>query len=171
MTIGVGAGVAGCAEGVRQESVGISNRLLTPCHTRLRRLPRGPFSYQGVSTRGVRHSPGQTAALRAPSAGDDLRFGDSQECTEQCGKECWTNLLGQQSCRTKVSRIFRFFVPNFAPNFAPNFPRIFRGVFVLHFVGDGDQKKFTKNPRHFSMQTSQANLKKNPQNFSGERSK
>ena len=29
-----------------------------------------------------------------------------------------------ESCRTKVSRIFRFFVPNFAPNFAPNFPRI-----------------------------------------------
>ena len=59
--------------------------------------------------------------------------------------------LGQKSCRTKVSRIFRFFVPNFAPNFAPNFPRIFWGVFVLHFVGDGDQKKFTKNPRHFAM--------------------
>ena len=35
----------------------ISNRLLTPCHTRLRRPQRGPFSYQGVSTRGVRHSP------------------------------------------------------------------------------------------------------------------
>ena len=33
--------------------------------------------------------------------------------------------LGQKSCRTKVSRIFRFFVPNFAPNFAPNFPRMF----------------------------------------------
>ena len=33
------------------------NRLLTPCHTRLRRPPRGPFRYQGVSTRGVRHSP------------------------------------------------------------------------------------------------------------------
>ena len=68
--------------------------------------------------------------------------------------------LGQESCRTKVSRIFRIFVPNFAPNFAPNFPRIFRGFFVLRFVGDGDQKKFTKNPRHFSMQNSQANTKK-----------
>ena len=52
-------GVARCAEEMRQESVGISNRLLTPCHTRLRRPPRGPFSYQGVSTRGVRHSPGE----------------------------------------------------------------------------------------------------------------
>ena len=67
---------------------------------------------------------------------------------------------GRKSCRTKVSRIFRIFVPNFAPNFAPNFPRIFRRLFVLRFVGDGDQKKFTKNPRHFSMQNSQANTKK-----------
>ena len=68
--------------------------------------------------------------------------------------------LGQKSCRTKVSQIFRIFVPNFAPNFAPNFSRIFRRVFVLRFVGDGEQKKFTKNPRHFSMQNSQANTKK-----------
>ena len=69
-------------------------------------------------------------------------------------------LLSQKSCRTKVSRIFRIFVPNFAPNFAPNFPRIFRGLFVLRLVGDGDQKKFTKNPRHFSMQNPQANTEK-----------
>ena len=34
-------------------------------------------------------------------------------------------MLGQESCRTKVSRVFRYFVPNFAPNFAPNCPRIF----------------------------------------------
>ena len=81
------------------------------------------------------------------------------------------SFLGQKSCRTKVPRIFRFFVPNFAPNFAPNFPRIFREVFVLRFVGSGDQKKFTKNPRHFSMQNSQANRRKNPQKFSGERAK
>ena len=72
----------------------------------------------------------------------------------------WAKFLGQKSCRTKVSRIFRIFVPNFAPNFAPNFPRIFRGLFVLRFVGNGDQKKFTKNPRRFSMQNSQANTKK-----------
>ena len=31
---------------------------------------------------------------------------------------------------------------------------------MLCFVGSGDQKKFTKNPRHFSMQNSQANTKK-----------
>ena len=68
--------------------------------------------------------------------------------------------LGQESRRTKISRIFRIFLPNFAPNFAPNFLRIFRGLFVLRFVGDGDQKKFTKNPRRFSMQNSQANTKK-----------
>ena len=68
--------------------------------------------------------------------------------------------LGQKSRSPKVPRIFQIFVPNFSPNFAPNFPRIFRGFFVLRFVGDGDQKKFTKNPRHFSMQNSQANTKK-----------
>ena len=32
---------------------------------------------------------------------------------------------------------------------------------MLRFVGDGDQKKITKNPLHFSMQNSQANTKKN----------
>ena len=31
---------------------------------------------------------------------------------------------------------------------------------MLPFVGNGDQKKFTKNPRHLSMQNSQANSKK-----------
>ena len=31
---------------------------------------------------------------------------------------------------------------------------------MLHFVGDGEQKKFTKISRHFSMQNSQANAKK-----------
>ena len=40
---------------------------------------------------------------------------------------------------------------------------------MLRFMGDGDQKKFTKNPRHFSMQNSQASSQKNPQKFSGER--
>ena len=55
---------------------------------------------------------------------------------------------------------WKFFFLDFAPNFAPNFPRIFPGFFVLRFVGNGDQKNFTKNPRHFSMQNSQANTKK-----------
>ena len=31
---------------------------------------------------------------------------------------------------------------------------------MLRFVGDGDQKKFTKNPHRFSMQNPQANSKK-----------
>ena len=68
-------------------------------------------------------------------------------------------VLGQKSRRTRVSRIFRYFVPNFAPNFAPKFARIFRGFFVLRFMRNGDQKKFTYNPRHFSMQNSPANTK------------
>ena len=36
---------------------------------------------------------------------------------------------------------------------------------MLRFVGKGDQKKFTKNPRHFSMQNSQANANKIFTNF------
>ena len=36
---------------------------------------------------------------------------------------------------------------------------------MLRFVGNADQKKFTKNPRHFSMQNSQANTKKNHKSF------
>ena len=71
----------------------------------------------------------------------------------------FSKALGQKSRRTKDPRIFRIFVPNSAPNFASNFPRFFWGVFVLRFVGNGDQKKFTKNPRHFSMQNPQANSK------------
>ena len=55
---------------------------------------------------------------------------------------------------------FSNFRPEFCPEFCSEVSRIFRGLFVLHFVGDGDQKKFTKNPRHFSMQNSQANTKK-----------
>ena len=47
---------------------------------------------------------------------------------------------------------------------SPNFrilPRIFWGVFVLRFVGNGDQIKFTKDPCHFLMQNSRANIRKN----------
>ena len=58
-------GVARCAEEMTQESVGISNRLLTACHTSTQDCEdlKGPFSYQGVSTRGVRHSPGNFSAF------------------------------------------------------------------------------------------------------------
>ena len=71
-------------------------------------------------------------------------------------------LLGQESRRTKVSRIFRIFVPNFqfcpefCSEFFPNFSRTFRASFRER----RRPEKFTKNPRHFSMQNSQANTKK-----------
>ena len=94
----------------------------------------------------VRISRGHSCPL-LPHALGSKRFSPSPVLQSRGGKP-----LCLESGRTKVSRIFRIFVPNFAPNFAPNFPRIFRGLFVLRFVGDGDQKKFTKNPRHFSMQ-------------------
>ena len=56
---------------------------------------------------------------------------------------------------TNVTTIYDIFCP--VP-FLPS-PFGFRR-FVLRFVGDGGQKKITKNPRHFSMQNSQANTKK-----------
>ena len=69
-------------------------------------------------------------------------------------------LLGQKSCRTKVPRIFPIFIPNFAPNFSRNSPRIFCGVFVLRFVGNGDQKIFYQKKPPVSNANPQANLMK-----------
>ena len=69
--------------------------------------------------------------------------------------------LSQKSCRTKVPRIFRIFVPNFAPNFAPEFsPEFFEEFSCFVSWETETRKKFTKNPRLFSMQNSQANTKK-----------
>ena len=43
-------------QGKWQESEGIPNRLAAgPCHTTLRTLPRGPFSYPAVGTRDLEH--------------------------------------------------------------------------------------------------------------------
>ena len=76
-------------------------------------------------------------------------------------------LLGQKSCRTKVSRIFGIF----APNFAPNFSRSFRGLFVLRFVGDEDQKKnHQKSPPFFNAKFP-GKQEKYSQNSSGEQAK
>ena len=72
-------------------------------------------------------------------------------------------ILGQKCRRTKALRIFWILVPDFAPNFAPNFRRIFKGVFgCVCFVGNGDQKKFTKNPApFFRCKILQSKLRKN----------
>ena len=48
------------------------------------------------------------------------------------------------------------FCPEFCSEFCPNFSRTFRAS----FRGRWRPEKFTKNPRHFSMQNSQANTKK-----------
>ena len=77
----------------------------------------------------------------------------------QCFRDL-PNHLGQKSCRTKVPRIFRIFVPDFLPNFPPNFPRNFRGFFVLRFVGNGDQKKIHQKSPPFFNAKFQANTKK-----------
>ena len=60
---------------------------------------------------------------------------------------------------------FTVYAPSICPEFCSEFsPNYLRGVFVLRFVGNGDEKKFTKKPRHFSRQNSQASKKKYSQN-------
>ena len=63
------------------------------------------------------------------------------------------------------------FRPKFLPEFCSNCPRIFRGVFVLRFMGDGDQKKFTKIPAVFQCKNPRQTQRKIPQKFSGEPAK
>ena len=78
---------------------------------------------------------------------------------DQIGRD--NRLLGQSEWQNESSPNFsRMFVPNLAPNF----PRIFRGVFVLSFPGNGDQKHFhqkslpffnTKFPGNYATNDSQ----------------
>ena len=68
-------------------------------------------------------------------------------------------VLGQKSCRTKFPEFFKFsarILPRSLLRIFPNFLRCFRAS----FLGNGDHNKFTKNPRHFSLQNSQAKSKK-----------
>ena len=69
------------------------------------------------------------------------------------------HFVRSEKLQNESSPNFSNFRPEFCPEFCSELSRIFRGVFVLRFVGNGDQEKFTKNPRHFSMQNSQANTK------------
>ena len=109
------------------------------------------------------------ARLRPPWS---LRFCDAIFVPLSSRPGVWPEKLGQESCRTKVSRIFRIFVPNFAPNFAPNFPRVFRGLFVLRLVGDGDRKKdHQKSPLFFECKIPRQTRKKCSHNSSGEQAK
>ena len=78
------------------------------------------------------------------------------------------NVRSEKS-QNESSPNFSNFCPGFCPEFLSEISRFFFwGFFVLCFVGNGDQKKITKNPRYFSMQNSQANTEKKSQNVSGE---
>ena len=65
------------------------------------------------------------------------------------GSHSFSLSLGQKSGRTKVPRIFRILVPNFLLEFCSENSPKFKGIFMLRFPGNGDQKKITKNPRLF----------------------
>ena len=66
-------------------------------------------------------------------------------------------MLGQKSCRTKVLRIFRIFLPDFLLRI---FLEFFEDFLWSLFPRKRRPQKFTKNPRHFSMPKPQANTKK-----------
>ena len=76
--------------------------------------------------------------------------------------------LGQKSCRTKVSRIFRIFVPNFAPNFAPNFPEFFEDFSCFISWETETRKKSPEIPAIFQCKIPRQTRKKYSQNSSGE---
>ena len=51
------------------------------------------------------------------------------------------------------------------------FPEFFKGIFVLRFPGNGDQKKFTEIPALFQSKIARQIRKKNSHNVSGEQAK
>ena len=57
--------------------------------------------------------------------------------------------IRSEKLQNESSPNFSNFHPGVCPEFRSEFSPKFSGVFVLRFVGNGDQKKFTKNPRHF----------------------
>ena len=80
-------------------------------------------------------------------------------------------LLGQKNRRTKVPRIFRFFVPNFAPNFAPNFPRFFEEFSCFVSWETETRKNSPKIPAIFQCKIPRQTRKTYSQNSSGEQAK
>ena len=74
--------------------------------------------------------------------------------------------LGQKSCRTKVARIFRIFVPNFAPNFAPNFPEFFEDFSCFVSWETENRKSSPKITAVFQCKTPRQTRKKYSQTYS-----
>ena len=75
--------------------------------------------------------------------------------------------LNLANSRLKLANLGNFH-PNFAPNFAPNFHNFFE--FSCFVSWERRPEKFTKKPRHFSLQNSQIR-RKNPPKLSGESAK
>ena len=152
------------------ESVGISNRLLTSCHTRLRRPPRSPFSYQGVSTRGVRHSPvfnkeSKTrcalltcAVLSWCPSGTWAR---ARRTRVSHRPKVWLKLLlaiGERVCYLYFARSPENFCGDFFFEFAWGFCiEKWRGFLVNLFWSPSPTKRSTKTPLNNSEQNSGQN--------------
>ena len=70
-------------------------------------------------------------------------------------------VLSQKSCRTKVPRNFRIFVPEFLPNFPLNFPRFFLRIFRALFPRKRRPQKIRQKPPPFCNGNSPGKKKKN----------
>ena len=65
------------------------------------------------------------------------------------GSKCLGQCFRSDKLQNESFPNFSNFRPEFCPEFCSEFSRIFGGFFVLRFVGDGDQKKITKNKPPF----------------------
>ena len=92
-----------------------------------------------------------------------------QTCTPCHGTPSYK--IRSEKSQNKSSPNFSDFCPGFCPEFLSEFSPKFLRFFVLRFVGNGDQKKFTKNLRHFQCKIPWPIRTKNSQNVSGEEAK
>ena len=71
-----------------------------------------------------------------------------------------TRILRSEKLQNERFPNFSIFRPEFCLEFCSEFPPNFLRSFHASFCGRRRPEKFTKNPRHFSMQNSQADSKK-----------
>ena len=122
------------------------------------------FTVLSVFLKERRTSQSPKAGHKGP-VGRIFEISDSNPIRGKCRR------LGQKSCRTKVSRIFRIFVPNFAPNFAPNFPEFFEDFSCLVSWETETRKNSPKIPAIFQGKIPRQTRKKYSQNSSGDQAK
>ena len=106
--------------------------------------------------------------LRSPESLSNLFLRDNCRLLQRHLNNAKGKVLGQKSCRTKVSRIFRIFVPDFLPNFPPNLPEFFKDFSCFVSWETETRKNSPKIPAIFQCKIPRQTRKKYSQNVSGE---